>query len=119
MRLQLWISSRRCHGHHGFRFQQDTRWRIGIHGAFDGGSPGLFRPVIDVLSRVDRFFHAADFRAYADAQSRAAAAWRQGCFPAMSIRNVAGSGRFSSDRTVAQYAREIWEAVPVPPRPHP
>lgn len=86
-------------------------------GALDDGAPGLFRPVVDVLLHFDRYFHAADFGSYVAAQSRAAAAWREGRFPAMSVRNVAGCGRFSSDRTLRQYAEEIWEASPVPVRP--
>jgi starch phosphorylase len=83
--------------------------------ALDGGAPGTFRPVVDVLLHFDRYFHAADFRSYSDTQARAAAAWRAGLFPAMSIRNVAGCGRFSSERTIRQYAEEIWNTSSVTP----
>ncbi len=85
-------------------------------GALDGGS-GLFGPIVDSLRGEDRYFLCADFEAYAQAQTRAAAAfgrpdewWRK------SILNVAGMGKFSSDRTTKQYAEEIWGARAVPVR---
>jgi starch phosphorylase len=83
-------------------------------GALDGGS-GLFQPIVDSIRGSDQYFLCADFAAYALCQRRAAAAylnadewWR------MSILNVAGMGKFSSDRTTRQYADEIWGASPVP-----
>ena len=83
-------------------------------GALDGGS-GLFQPIVDSLQGEDHYFLCADFEAYAQSQSRAAATyirpdewWRK------SILNVAGMGKFSSDRTTKQYAEEIWGARPVP-----
>jgi len=72
--------------------------------------------LVNLLTNGDRYFHCADFAAYADTQSRAAAAWtRTSDWARMSILNTARSGRFSADRTVAEYAREIWgvEAVPI------
>ncbi|HLE43337.1 MAG TPA: glycogen/starch/alpha-glucan phosphorylase, partial [Methylomirabilota bacterium] len=64
-----------------------------------------------------RYVHCADFASYLDCQSRVAAAYlRADDWVRTSIRNVAGMGRFSSDRTVREYARDVWRAVPVPVR---
>ncbi|HUP49754.1 MAG TPA: glycogen/starch/alpha-glucan phosphorylase [Thermoanaerobaculia bacterium] len=70
-----------------------------------------YKPLVDILTANDRYFHCADFRSYVDMQEEAAAAWldRAG-WNRRSILNVARSAFFSSDRTVAEYAREIWHA---------
>jgi starch phosphorylase len=61
---------------------------------------------------------AADFASYVAAQERAALAFRdQDRWLRMSIRNTAASGKFSTDRTMREYAREIWALDPVPPLP--
>ena len=83
-------------------------------GELDAGT-GLFRPIVDELRGADRYLLCADFRAYADAQARASAAYaRPDEWWRMSILNVAGMGKFSSDRTTREYAEEIWGARPVP-----
>ena len=75
---------------------------------------GLFRPIVDELTGRDRYFLCADFRDYADAQARAAAAYaRPDAWWRTSILNVAGMGTFSSDRTTREYAEEIWHVRPV------
>lgn len=77
--------------------------------------PGLFRWVFAaLLEGGDRYFHLADLEPYLEAQRRAAgefadtARWAQ-----KAILNVARIGKFSSDRTVAEYAAEIWGIRPV------
>jgi len=61
---------------------------------------------------------AADFGSYVAAQERAAAAFRdQDRWLRMSIRNTAASGKFSTDRTMREYARDIWGWAPCPPYP--
>jgi glycogen phosphorylase len=83
-------------------------------GELDAGS-GLFRPIVDALTGEDRYFVCADFADYMACQERAAAAYaRPDEWWALSIRNVAGMGKFSSDRTTRQYAEEIWDVRPVP-----
>ena len=83
-------------------------------GELDGRS-GLFRPIVEALTLEDRYFLCADFEDYAACQRRAAAAYaRPDDWWRLSIRNVAGMGKFSSDRTTRQYAEEIWGVKPVP-----
>ena len=75
--------------------------------------PGLFEPILHAVRDHDRYLHCADIEAYCDAQRRAADTYRRpDVWNAMSIRNVAGMGRFSSDRTVREYATEIWGVTP-------
>jgi starch phosphorylase len=82
--------------------------------------PGLFRPIVDVLVGADRYFHCADFASFLSGQARVAATYQRAeDWTRMAIRNVAGMGRFSSDRTVREYARDVWGAVPVPVRLEP
>ena len=66
----------------------------------------------------DPFCVLADYRAYIDAQEKVGQAFQDPrCWAQMAIRNVAGSGKFSSDRTISEYAEDIWKlkAVPVTP----
>jgi starch phosphorylase len=80
-----------------------------------GGEPSLFHPLVDsLLAGGDRYFLLADYAAYVACQERVARAYRDpGGWTRMSILNVAGMGRFSSDRTIRQYADEIWGVAPV------
>ena len=56
----------------------------------------------------------AEFRSYVDAQSRVDQAWRdQEYWTKMSIMNTAASGKFSTDRTIGDYNREIWKLSPI------
>ena len=70
------------------------------------------------FGRGDYFLVGADFPSYIDAQAKVDEAYRdQARWTRMSILNTAGSGFFSSDRTISQYAKEIWDiqACPLPP----
>jgi starch phosphorylase len=83
-------------------------------GAFSHGDTEVFRPLIDNLRYDDPFLVLADYASYIQAQERVSAAWRD--IPAwtrMSIRNTARSGKFSSDRAIAQYCDDIWNVPPV------
>jgi starch phosphorylase len=76
--------------------------------------PGLFEPILRTLFEGDRYLVCADFDRYAEVQGRAVATYgRPQEWNAMSIRNTAGMGLFSSDRTVSEYASGIWGAKPV------
>jgi glycogen phosphorylase len=73
-------------------------------------SGGIFKPLVDILQSNDRYFHCADFASYLDAQNRAAETWtRRDDWTRMSIMNVARSGFFSADRTIREYAKDVWE----------
>ena len=78
-------------------------------GVFSPEEPERYRDLIGGLYDHDWFMVAADFDAYADAQRRVDALWRDSPrWYGMTIRNTARVGWFSSDRTIRQYAREIW-----------
>jgi starch phosphorylase len=84
---------------------------------FSPHEPGLFRPIYDELMHRDDFCLMADFDAYVAAQDKAEKAYLEKTrWTRMSILNVARCGKFSSDRTVGQYARDIWDigAVDIP-----
>ncbi|CCV04462.1 glycogen phosphorylase [Mesorhizobium metallidurans STM 2683] len=82
-------------------------------GVFSPDDPERYRELINGLYQSDWFMVAADFDAYADAQRAVDAVWRNSPdWYAKAIRNVARVGWFSSDRTIRQYAKEIWN-VPV------
>jgi starch phosphorylase len=79
---------------------------------------GRFESIARILLDSDHYFHCADFASYRETQARASAAYAEPRdWARRSILNVAGMGRFSIDRTVREYAAEIWNAraVPVPP----
>ncbi|MDZ7754668.1 MAG: glycogen/starch/alpha-glucan phosphorylase [Gammaproteobacteria bacterium] len=88
-------------------------------GLFNPAQPGLYDPLVQAIrSPHDPWMVAADFRSYVDAQAQAAAAYRdREHWTRMSILNTAFSGRFSTDRTMAEYNAEIWRLDPVPPLP--
>ena len=76
---------------------------------FSPGNPGLFHPIFEELVNRDNFCLIADFAAYLACQERVSTAFRdETAWTRKSILNVARSGKFSSDRTVAEYARDIW-----------
>jgi len=82
---------------------------------FCAGEPGLFQPIVtSLLQDGDFYFHLADLDSYLAAQERVSRDFRNPSLWAQkAILNVARSGKFTSDRTVAEYAREIWGIAPV------
>jgi starch phosphorylase len=85
-------------------------------GHFNHFEPGLFDPIIQAIRNPqDPWLVAADFRTFVEAQERVAAAYRdRDLWGRMSIINTAASGKFSTDRTMTEYNREIWKLTPVP-----
>jgi starch phosphorylase len=83
---------------------------------FCPGEPGLFAPLRDVLITYgDRYMHLADLRSYLDADRRLVELYAQpDAWARKAILNIASSGQFSSDRTIAEYAADIWHVKPCP-----
>ena len=96
-----------------------------VDGTYSPEDPDLFRPLYDSLlnrhgtDRADRYFILADFESYAAAQREVEKAYNDSKrWARMAMLNVANVGKFSSDRTIEQYAQEIWglEKVMIPAR---
>jgi starch phosphorylase len=83
---------------------------------FSRYEPGIFAPIHDaLLAHGDHYMHLADLQSYLDADRRLCELHAdQDQWARKAILNIAGSGKFSSDRTIAQYAEEIWNAKPCP-----
>jgi starch phosphorylase len=83
---------------------------------FSRDEPGIFAPIRDtLLKRGDYFMHLADLTAYAKAQQKVGELYgNPDAWTRKAIINVACSGKFSSDRTIAEYAAGIWNAIPCP-----
>jgi glycogen phosphorylase len=84
-------------------------------GAFSGGDRELFRPLIENLLWRDEYLVFADFGSYIEAQGAVDVAWKdRRRWTRMSILNAARMGKFSSDRAIQEYARDIWNIEPLP-----
>jgi starch phosphorylase len=84
------------------------------NGHFSHGDRELFRPVVDSLLYGDSYRLLADYQSYVDCQVRVSDAYREPeHWTRMSILNVARRGKFSSDRSIEKYCREIWQVKPV------
>jgi len=83
---------------------------------FSRNEPGVFAPLRDTLLLFgDHYMHLADLTSYVQAQDRLVALYCDpGAWAQKAILNVASSGKFSSDRTIHEYATEIWKAEPCP-----
>jgi glycogen phosphorylase len=83
---------------------------------FSRNEPGVFAPLRDMLlTHGDYYMHLADLKSYLDADERLRALYVDPAeWTRKAILNVAGSGRFSSDRTISDYATQIWGVKPCP-----
>jgi starch phosphorylase len=84
---------------------------------FSRNEPEVFAPFRDMLLTHDHYMHLADLKSYLNADERLHASYADPDeWASKAILNVAGSGKFSSDRTIGEYATEIWnvQACPVP-----
>ncbi|MDZ7608829.1 MAG: glycogen/starch/alpha-glucan phosphorylase [Cyclobacteriaceae bacterium] len=83
-------------------------------GFFSPESPDLFKPLFDSLYYDDAYVLLADYQSYVDCQDEVANVYRNPAkWTEMSILNVARSGKFSSDRTIREYCRDIWKVEPI------
>jgi starch phosphorylase len=83
---------------------------------FSRYEPGVFAPIHDaLLAHGDHYMHLADLKSHLDADQRLCKPYTDwDGWARKGVLNIAGSGKFSSDRTIAQYASEIWNAKPCP-----
>ena len=104
--------------HWHYEHEPETRAALDLifSNHFSRYEPGVFEPLRDtLLTNGDYYMHLADLTSYMDADRRLVELhtkpeeWAR-----KAILNVAGSGKFSSDRTIAEYASEIWSAKPCP-----
>jgi starch phosphorylase len=91
-----------------------------INGTLDRANHDLFRELYDAMlngyggARPDEYYVLKDFQAYKNAQSKLDAAYKDtDRWASMAIHNTASSGKFSSDRTIRQYADEVWNMKPI------
>ena len=99
-------------------FQAEIRYALDMirDNAFSHAEHGVFTPIWDaLLTHGDHYMHLADLSAYARAQEKVGELYRQPEeWARKAILNVAHSGTFSSDRTIAEYAADIWRVKPCP-----
>jgi starch phosphorylase len=93
-------------------------------GFFSPNNPNEFRDVADCIMKYDRYYLLADYEDYIKAQDRVSEIYKnQAKWLEMAIHNIASSGKFSSDRTIIEYGRDIWgvepswEKLPAPHEP--
>jgi starch phosphorylase len=112
---ELWKKGYRPRDH----YEQNAELRAVLDlissGFFEPDHPETFRPLVQTLLDHDPYLLLADFQSYVECQAHVAEAFLdQDKWTRMSILNIARMGKFSSDRTIKQYAAEIWNARPVP-----
>jgi starch phosphorylase len=104
--------------HWHYEHEPETRAALDLIFAdhFSCNEPGIFAPLRDtLLTNGDRYMHLADLKTYQEADQRLLELYADpDGWARKAILNVAGSGKFSSDRTIAEYAASIWNAEPCP-----
>ena len=84
-------------------------------GHFSRGEAGVFEPLRDTLLTHDHYMHLADLTSYLEADRRLCGLYADpDAWARKAILNVASSGRFSSDRSISEYAADIWRVTPCP-----
>jgi glycogen phosphorylase len=103
-----------------WHYENEPETRAALHlifsDHFSRNEPGVFAPLRDtLLTQGDHYMHLADLTSYCNAQDRLGALYAEpGAWAQKAILNVASSGKFSSDRSIAEYASEIWKVEPCP-----
>lgn len=109
----------RASGYHPVRYYENNpelRQCIDMlrDGYFSPGDRDLFKPIVDNLLHNDYFMVMADYEAYLKTQEKVSAMYRdQEQWTRKAIINTANMGKFSSDRTIQEYVRDIWRVKPV------
>jgi starch phosphorylase len=113
------VKNRKSQGYNPFDFYQTNSGLKKVldlisSGHFSEGNSDLFRPLVDSLLYHDPYLLLADYESYIDCQDSVSAAFRDTeQWTRMSILNTARMGKFSSDRSIHDYSRDIWEIEPV------
>src|SRR5262249_9390235 len=106
------------HPHWHYEHDSETRATLDLIFAdhFSRNEPGVFAPLREILlTKGDYYMHLADLRSYLDADDRLVTLYSNPEeWTRKAVLNVAASGKFSSDRTIAEYAAGIWNAEPCP-----
>jgi starch phosphorylase len=106
------------HWHYDNDAETHTALDLIFRDFFSRNEPGVFEPLREtLLEQGDHYMHLADLRSYLEADERLRALYTDPDeWSRKAILNVAGSGKFSSDRTITEYASNIWnlQACPVP-----
>jgi glycogen phosphorylase len=104
--------------HWHYEHESETRRALDMiaANAFSQAEPGMFKPIWDtILTRGDYYMHLADLSTYVQTQEKVGALYTQpDAWARQALLNVGHSGKFSSDRTIAEYAADIWQATPCP-----
>jgi starch phosphorylase len=104
--------------HWHYEHEPETRAALDLISSdhFSRHEPGVFTPLYDtLLTHGDHYMHLADLKSYLEADQRLCELYADSDeWVRKAILNVAGSGKFSSDRTIAEYATQIWEVKPCP-----
>src|SRR5262249_29461689 len=114
------IRRRLSQGHRPYEhYRSDEELRAVVDaisdGAFSNGDRELFKPIVGNLLGSDPYMLLADYRSYVDRQEEVGGVWRDPeRWIRSSILSVARMGRFSSDRSIREYCRDIWHVNPVP-----
>jgi starch phosphorylase len=115
------VTELRRKGYNPWEYYRGNRELKGVidaiaSGMFSPGEPRLFQPVVDsLLNGGDPYMVLADFASYIACQKQVSAAYAdvEG-WTRKAILNIARSGKFSSDRTIREYAEKIWKLDPIP-----
>jgi len=114
------VADIRAHGYQPRSFYEANPELQGVldairDGKFSPGEPARYQGIYDTLVNWgDQYLLLADYASYVETQARVDALYRDpDAWTRMAILNVAGMGAFSSDRTIAEYAHQIWKTKPV------
>lgn len=81
-----------------------------INGMYSKDDPERFRPLYDSLLQKDQYFILKDFESYAEVQRKVDTAYRdEKAWAKMAMLNTASAGKFTSDRTIEEYVKDIWK----------
>ena len=111
------VAARKAAGYHPHQiYESNAALREVIDGIASGrfsrGDGSLFRPLVDGLLNSDPYLLFADYQSYVDCQDRVCKTYRdQEAWSKMSIYNAARMGQFSSDRSIRDYCKEIWNVT--------